>query len=288
MAQLGRERALRVTATAQELPAHADGVITGVHRGLAVESSRPAIQMRLACSSCTAQRTFTCRPRCTGRLQPRSCSTICTRLARSRAHARARSCVFASRSTCAASASVAPLAGVAEHVLLLGNYHRGHSGRAELLRDAWADGDLLWKEAGGEAQTFDVSAAIAEADVVVGYGRSALEAMAGRTARLRARSRRLGGVDHAAVLRPHGGGRVRRGRGEAAARYGAAQCRPRGLPAGVGTGGTRSRADTPRRSRSRGGPRVPARTTGAGHAVRGALDDAGAGAAGRVAACGPS
>lgn len=37
---------------------------------------------------------------------------------------------------------------------------------------------LDWNEAGGKTQTLDVPRAIAQADIVVGYGRSALEAMA--------------------------------------------------------------------------------------------------------------
>ncbi len=63
-------------------------------------------------------------------------------------------------------------------VLLLGNYHQNSAGRAHILREAWGDAGLDWREAGGEAQTLDVPRAITEADIVVGYGRSALEAMA--------------------------------------------------------------------------------------------------------------
>ena len=177
MAQLGRERALRVTATAEELPAHADGVITGVHRGLAVE---------LAARYPDATRLFVVHGSEDIHLPPPVPGATAATIVLNDLHAaRAAACACAGeivrlrqpvdlrRFSVRGSPRRRP-----EHVLLLGNYHRGHSGRAELLRDAWADGDLLWKEAGGEAQTFDVSAAIAEADVVVGYGRSVLEAMA--------------------------------------------------------------------------------------------------------------
>jgi hypothetical protein len=63
-------------------------------------------------------------------------------------------------------------------VLLLGNYHQSTAGRANGLREAWIDAELDWREVGGATQTLDVPREIAQADIVVGYGRSMLEAMA--------------------------------------------------------------------------------------------------------------
>ena len=63
-------------------------------------------------------------------------------------------------------------------VLLFGNYHAHPGERATLLREAWAGADLEWRTAGWPALELDPVAAIAEADIVVGIGRCALEGMA--------------------------------------------------------------------------------------------------------------
>ncbi|PZO77427.1 MAG: hypothetical protein DI629_14470 [Mesorhizobium amorphae] len=68
-------------------------------------------------------------------------------------------------------------------VLLFGNYHANSSDRIAALRDAWAGSDIRWSRFGGSAQTADVPEEMAKADIVVGYGRTILEAMAcGRAA----------------------------------------------------------------------------------------------------------
>ncbi len=206
MAQIGRERALRVTSTAEELPARADGVITGVHRGLALE---------LAARYPDAARLFVVHGSEDIHLPPPVPGATAATIVLNDLHAaRAAAC------TCAGeivrlrqpvdlrrfSVRGAPRRRP-EQVLLLGNYHRGHAGRADVLRDAWAHADLRWREAGGEAQTFDVPAAIAEADVVVGYGRSVLEAMAcGRPAYVHDKAGSEGWITPQSYLRMEAGG----------------------------------------------------------------------------------
>ena len=177
IARLARERALRVTATAEELPEHADGVITGVHRGLA---------LALADRYPDAARVFVVHGSEDIHLPPPVPGAVAATIALNDQHAaRAAACACAGevvrlrqpvdlrRFSVRGAPRTHP-----EQVLLLGNYHSAHSGRGQVLRDAWADAELVWKETGGKAQTLDVPAAIAEADVVVGYGRSVLEAMA--------------------------------------------------------------------------------------------------------------
>jgi hypothetical protein len=182
MAGLARERALRVTAKAEELPADADGVISGVDRSLALE---------LAGRYPQATRIFVVHSAEDVHLPPAAPGTVAATVVLNDLHAaRAKACVGAGE--------VVRLRQPVdmrrfsprdwprerpERVLLLGNYHSGPAERSRVLREAWDDVDLQWEEAGGDAQTLDVSAAIAEADVVVGYGRSVLEAMAcGRAA----------------------------------------------------------------------------------------------------------
>ena len=61
-------------------------------------------------------------------------------------------------------------------VALLGNYGHHPGEHRERLQEAWGD-DIEWVEVGGAARTTNVSDAIANVDVVVGYGRSIMEAM---------------------------------------------------------------------------------------------------------------
>ena len=69
-------------------------------------------------------------------------------------------------------------ARVPQRVLLFGNYgvHPGERGTA--LREAWAAAELEWHTAGWPDLELDPVRAIGEADIVVGIGRCALEAMA--------------------------------------------------------------------------------------------------------------
>jgi hypothetical protein len=70
----------------------------------------------------------------------------------------------------------------ARRVLLLGNYLRGE--RRELVTEACAEAGLEWTQVGAHgAPTPEPELAIAEADIVIGHGRSILEGMAsGRAA----------------------------------------------------------------------------------------------------------
>jgi hypothetical protein len=58
--------------------------------------------------------------------------------------------------------------------VLLGNYGE----RAELVREIWGRHGLEVTRVGGDVQTYDVAAAVADADIVVAKSRAALDAMA--------------------------------------------------------------------------------------------------------------
>jgi hypothetical protein len=64
-------------------------------------------------------------------------------------------------------------------ILLLGNYLGMPSQRIDQLQTAWSQPGLEWRRLGHPEPTTAVAEEIAEADIVVGYGRSILEAMAG-------------------------------------------------------------------------------------------------------------
>jgi len=177
MAKVARDRAVRATAVSEELPDDADAVIAGVDRGLALElvGRYPA-----------AARVFVVHSSQDIHLPPPVPGAVAATVALNDLHlARASACAHAGevvrlrqpidlrRFSPRAEPNERP-----EHVLLLGNYHSGPSERASELRDAWADAELQWTEVGGEKRSFDVTAAIARADIVVGFGRSILEAMA--------------------------------------------------------------------------------------------------------------
>lgn len=63
-------------------------------------------------------------------------------------------------------------------VLLIGNYLGVSGQRVDQLREAWAKPEMEWHRLGMPVPTTEVAAEIAKADIVVGYGRSILEAMA--------------------------------------------------------------------------------------------------------------
>lgn len=63
-------------------------------------------------------------------------------------------------------------------VLLLGNYHGMRTGRAAEIKDAWGTSGMEWRQLGADKATLDVAPVMAQADIVVGYGRAALEGMA--------------------------------------------------------------------------------------------------------------
>jgi hypothetical protein len=63
-------------------------------------------------------------------------------------------------------------------ILLLGNYHTRPGQRADQLMAAWSQPGMQWQRIGYPYPKTAVAAEIANADIVVGYGRSILEAMA--------------------------------------------------------------------------------------------------------------
>lgn len=71
-----------------------------------------------------------------------------------------------------------PAAARPGRVLYLGNNADIVGDRLALLQQAWSGEDLSWKRLGGAAPTLDVPSEMADADIVVGYGRAILEAMA--------------------------------------------------------------------------------------------------------------
>jgi hypothetical protein len=182
VSDLARQRALRVVAKAEELPAEVDGVIVGANRGLALE---------LAGRYPQATRVFVVHSAEDTHLPPPVPGTVAATVVLNDLHAaRAKACVGVGEVVRLRQPvdmrRFSPRGWPRERperVLLLGNYHSGPRERAGVLREAWGGAGLQWHEAGGTAQTLDVPTAIAEADVVVGYGRSVLEAMAcGRVA----------------------------------------------------------------------------------------------------------
>jgi hypothetical protein len=206
VAELARERALRVTARAQELPDDADGAISGVDRSLTLE---------LAALYPRAARVFVVHGSEDVHLPPPMPGAVAATIVLNDLHA-------ARAAACAGAGEVVRLRQPVDlrrfspcgrprerpaRVLLLGNYHQSSAGRVQMLREAWADAGLDWHEAGGKAQTLDVPQAIAQADVVVGYGRSVLEAMAcGRPAYVHDHSGSEGWVTPASYERMEAGG----------------------------------------------------------------------------------
>lgn len=206
MAELARERALAVAATPEDLPARADGVITSVHRAHALE---------LAARYPDATRLFVVHTAEDVHMPPPVPGVVAATVVLNDLHA-------ARAAACTCTGEVVRLRQPIdlrrfsprgdpgerpERILLLGNYHSGHAGRAGMLREAWADADLQWREVGGETQTLDVPSAIAQADVVVGYGRSVLEAMAcGRTAYIHDQAGSEGWITPQSYARMEAGG----------------------------------------------------------------------------------
>jgi hypothetical protein len=70
--------------------------------------------------------------------------------------------------------AVAPIRPRPRRAVLLGNYLE----RDELISEAWGRHGVEVSRVGGSSQRFDLSAALADADIVVAKGRAALDAMA--------------------------------------------------------------------------------------------------------------
>jgi hypothetical protein len=63
-------------------------------------------------------------------------------------------------------------------ILLIGNYLRASGRRVDELQEAWSQPGLEWHRLGHPEPTTQVAEEMAKVDIVVGYGRSILEAMA--------------------------------------------------------------------------------------------------------------
>ncbi|MEQ1715764.1 MAG: glycosyltransferase [Hyphomicrobium sp.] len=92
-------------------------------------------------------------------------------------------------------------------VLFVGNYSEAEGQRLTLLKQAWGDFGLSWERLGHPEPTLNIAEAMAEADIVVGYGRTILEAMAcGRPAYVHEHSGSDGWVTPATYDRLEAGG----------------------------------------------------------------------------------
>ena len=182
IAELARARSLDVTATADELPDRADGVLVGVDRSLALD---------LAERYPDAARVFVVHNIDDIHLPPPVDGVVATTVAlNDRFAACAAACVGAGevvrmrqpvdlrRFSVRGEPAAAP-----RRVLLLGNYHGDAGSRAQVLKDAWSHANLRWEQVGYPEPELDVAPAMYDVDIVVGYGRSIVEAMAsGRAA----------------------------------------------------------------------------------------------------------
>jgi hypothetical protein len=181
VAALARERSLNVTADLDALPAHADGVLVGVDRSLAVE---------LAGRYPDAVRVFVVHSTDEIHLPPPIDGLVAaTVVLNDRFAARAAACVGAGeivRMRQPVDLRRFPpgrkLPERPARALLLGNYHGAFGSRAQVLMDAWSDAGLTWDRVGYPNASLAVGEAMAEVDIVVGYGRSILEAMAAKRA----------------------------------------------------------------------------------------------------------
>ncbi len=92
--------------------------------------------------------------------------------------------------------------GAPHEVLVIGNYSAAEGQRYSRLQQAWGEFDLDWRQLGRPAPTVNPAPEMARADIVVGYGRSILEAMAcGRPAYIHEHSGSDGWVTAAAYER---------------------------------------------------------------------------------------
>lgn len=177
MAQLARERALRATDLPSELPESADGVLVSADRPLAVE---------LAARYPGAARAFVVHGIDEIHLPPPLDGVVAASVALSDRFAqrvaatagagevvRMRQPVNLRRFGALGAPAAPPLS-----VLLAGNYHGAAWSRAHVLERAWAGAGLRWERVGQPEPQLDVAPAMAAADIVVGYGRSIVEAMA--------------------------------------------------------------------------------------------------------------
>ncbi len=173
-----RARALAITAQPEELPETVDAVIIAADRALAFEFvDRYADAVRVYIPHSEEDRY----------LPPPVPGLVAATVALSdRQATRAAACVGAGEIVRLRQPvdlrAFAPRRRLAERpvrVLLLGNYHASAVGRAATIRAAWAHADLEWRELGRDrGPTLDVAEAMADVDIVIGYGRAAVEGLA--------------------------------------------------------------------------------------------------------------
>jgi hypothetical protein len=170
-------RALSITAEESELPESIDAVIIGVY---------PALALRMADRYPGAARLFVPHSEDDRYLPPPLPGAVTATVALSDRQAeRAAACVGAGEVVRLRQPVDLRVFGSRRRsaerpvrVLLLGHYHSSANGRGAAIRDAWADAGLEWLEIGGQTATLSVAEAMADVDIVVGYGRAALEGMA--------------------------------------------------------------------------------------------------------------
>jgi len=177
MAALARERCLNVVADLHELPERVDGVLVGVDRSLAFE---------LAARYPEAVRVFLVHGSDDIHLPPPVDGVVtATVVFNDRLAARVAACVGAGEIVrlrqpidmrrFPVGRQTAPHP---QRALLLGNYHGAFGSRAQTIKDAWCGAGLRWEQVGYPHASLAVAEAMSEIDIVVGYGRSILEAMA--------------------------------------------------------------------------------------------------------------
>jgi len=177
VAGLARERCLTVTDQIGALPERADGVLVGVDRSLAFE---------LADRYPRAARVFVMHSIDEIHLPPPVDGVVAATLAlNDRFAASAAACVGAGEVVRLRQPVDLRRFGVSNRkpaprpsrVLLLGNYLGQPGSRAQFLKDAWAPAGLQWEQVGYPNASLDVTSAMEDVDIVVGYGRSIVEAM---------------------------------------------------------------------------------------------------------------
>jgi hypothetical protein len=177
VAGLARERCLSVTAQMGELPEHADGVLVGVDRSLAFELTERYPD---------AARVFIVHNIDDIHLPPPVDGVVAATVAlNDRFAERAGACVGAGevvRLRQPIDLRRFPVgkrpAPRPSRALLLGNYHGGATSHTQVLKDAWSHAQIHWEQVGYPNASLDVATAMNDVDIVVGYGRSILEAMA--------------------------------------------------------------------------------------------------------------
>ncbi|MDX6690651.1 MAG: hypothetical protein QOG15_2108 [Solirubrobacteraceae bacterium] len=177
MAGLARERGLAVTARSDELPERADGVLVGVDRSLA---------FALAERYPDAARVYVVHTVDDIHLPPPVDGVVAATVvlndrfaARAAASVGAGEVVRLRQPVDMRRFSVrSPPAERPERVLLLGDYHGDLGSRAEILKEAWSGAGLEWVQVGAPEPQLDIAPAMYDVDVVVGHGRSIVEAMA--------------------------------------------------------------------------------------------------------------